>query len=129
VCYNQRGSHVWLTIHVSFVSFGTGCSCDDPAASWGGPEHFHDAAVAFEEDDLNAIWTPPAAVDTATASRGVLLTCPGAGASAGPCGAFGPYCIFSRLAQSLRTDGVGTLQLVYPRWSAGKPSVAGKCQS
>ena len=35
------------------------------------------------------------------------------------------YCIFSRLAKSMREEGVCTLQLIYPRWSAGKSSVAG----
>ena len=103
------------------------CSCEDPAASWGGAGEFHDVAVRFADDEHHAIWTPALSENGGSAPppRGVLVTCPGAGASAGPCGAFGPYCIFSRLAQSLRADGVSTLQLVYPRWSAGKPSVAG----
>lgn len=110
------------------------CSCEDPAASWGGAGEFHDAAVRFADDELHAIWTPALSAvsaengESAPPPRGVLVTCPGAGASAGPCGAFGPYCVFSRLAQSLRENGVSTLQLVYPRWSAGKPSVAGASQ-
>ncbi len=107
------------------------CSCDDPASSWGRPQEFHDAAVRFADNELHAIWTPAlSATDAGTGSsaplsRGVLVTCPGAGASAGPCGAFGPFCIFSRLARSLREHGVSTLQIIYPQWSAGKPSVAG----
>jgi hypothetical protein len=111
------------------------CSCDDPAASWGGPEDFHDAAVRCADKELHAIWTPAlstteAGTDgSAPLSSGVLVTCPGAGASAGPCGAFGPYCIFSRLASSLREDGVSTLQIIYPQWSAGQPSVAGASRS
>ena len=107
------------------------CSCDDPASSWGRPQEFHDAAVRFADNELHAIWTPALSAteagtgSSAPLSRGVLVTCPGAGASAGPCGAFGPFCIFSRLARSLREHGVSTLQIIYPQWSAGKPSVAG----
>ena len=97
------------------------CGCDDPNASWGGPSQMHIARTRFNSDELHAVWTPASDPKRCT---GVVVTVPGAGAGAGPCGAFGPFCLFSRLAQQLPAEDVGVLQLIWPDWSAGKQSVA-----
>jgi hypothetical protein len=84
------------------------------------PREWHTLVSPLDAKQLHALWTPAAPGPC----RGVVLICPGSGTGAGPAGGFGPFCLFSRLAEALPEAGVGVLRLVPPAWAQGRLSVS-----
>eukprot|EP01052_Picozoa_sp_SAG31_P029359 SAG31_NODE_2912_length_4920_cov_3.413192_3_plen_479_part_00 len=77
---------------------------------------WHTVSTSFDEDKLHAVWTP----SKSSACRGIVLLCPGTGTGAGPGGSFGPFCLFTRLADALSNSGIAVIRVVNTAWAQGK---------
>eukprot|EP01047_Picozoa_sp_COSAG01_P063266 COSAG01_NODE_8170_length_2892_cov_21.246330_2_plen_470_part_00 len=101
-------------------------ACTDWRASWGSSSQIHMHSSEWQQPEcLHAVWAPPVVLASdRDQPQGVVLCVTGAGAGAGPHGAFGPFCLFSTMAAELPQSGVGVMTLIYPNWAVGKQSVA-----